>query len=686
MLKPWISKEILNKCKKRDAILKGISIENDPERLVILRNEYKKLRNEVTKDKRDSKKSYYSAYFEKNKLKSAEIWKGIRSIVNIKPSKLSTIKLLNENNNLVSDPRIISNVFNYYFSNVGPNIERKIPTAPGSFKDYFNKRDVNGKLLINSNNSSFFLIPTVPNEIEQLIDALDVKKSTGPNSIPVYILKLLKPFFSFWLSQLINLSFNSGIFPDILKTAKVTPLHKKECKLNFQNYRPISLLSVFSKFFEKSMYSRIYSYLVKNEFIYEKQFGFRSNYSTNHALLSITEHIKDLIDSGQYVCGIFVDLEKAFDTVNHQILCEKLNYYGLRGNVNRLIQSYLSNRKQFVSINGFDSDLRNLSCGVPQGSSLGPLLFLIYINDFRLCLDKTKSGHFADDTYIIYSSKKLATIQTVVNYELKLVSKWLRLNKLSLNAGKTELIFFHSKQHALDYNDISIKFNSVKLTPVDYVKYLGIYIDKFLSWNYHILQLSKKLSRANGILSKLRHYVPMQTCLQVYYAIFYSHLVYGCSVWGLTSEANLKKVEILQRKCLRIMTFSDFRSHTNHLFIKHKILKVRDVVKLHQLKLGYEFLTNTLPTDFQKLFKFCSEFHDYETNSLFHVPSISTSTYGKLSIKYHCPVLWNSLFRRGLVVDNDKKNNVSVDQILSIHQFKWLLKKHFLHNYSSVEE
>ena len=224
----------------------------------------------------------------------------------------------------------------------------------GNFKDYFNVIDSHGKRIINPSNSSFFLTPTVPGEIEKLIDALDIKKSSGPNSIPVFILKISKPFFSFWLSQLINLSFSCGVFPDILKLAKITPLHKKECKFNFRNYRPISLLSVFSKNFEKTIYSRIYPYLIKNNLIFEKQFGFRSKYSTNHALLSITERIKELVDVGNYVCGIFIDLEKEFDTVNHRILGEKLNYYGLRGIVNKLFQSYLLYRKQFVSINGFN--------------------------------------------------------------------------------------------------------------------------------------------------------------------------------------------------------------------------------------------------------------------------------------------------------------------------------------------
>ena len=302
----------------------------------------------------------------------------------------------------------------------------------------------------------------------------------------------------------------------------------------------------------------------------------------------------ELVDTGHYVCGVFVDLEKAFDTVNHNILCEKLNYYGLRGNVNKLIQSYLGNRKQYVSLNGIDSETKNLNCGVPQGSSLGPLLFLLYINDFRLCLDVTESGHFADDTFIMYCSKKLKSIETIVNTELKLVSKWLRLNKLSLNSDKTKLIFFHSKRHTLNYDGISIKFNGKKLFPVDNIKYLGMYIDKYLSWNFHIQQLSQKLSRANGILSKLRHNAPIRTCLQVYYAIFYSHLIYGCNIWGLTTEENLNKIEVLQKKCLRIMTFSDFNSHTNHLFIDLKLLKVRDIIKSQQLKLVYEFYNKSV--------------------------------------------------------------------------------------------
>ena len=181
----------------------------------------------------------------------------------------------------------------------------------------------------------------------------------------------------------------------------------------------------------------------------------------------------------------------------------------------------------------------------------------------------------------------MKSIETVVNTELKQVSSWMKLNKLSLNSDKTQLIFFHSQRHVLNYDSISIKFNNKKLYPVDIIKYLGMYIDKYLSWDFHLMQLSKKLSRACGIISKLRYSAPIETCLQVYYAIFYSHLTYGCNIWGLTTEENLNKIEILQKKCIRIMTFSDFNSHTTPLFIDLKLLKIRDIIKFQQLKLVY---------------------------------------------------------------------------------------------------
>ena len=693
MQKPWITKEILSRCDERDSLLNELKSEDDPIRKKILRTNFNSLRNQITKEKRQSKKAYFAAEFEKNKNTVAAVWKSIRSLVNLKPGKKSSIKLMDEQQNIISDSTTIANIFNEHFSTLGAKVQEKIPRQEGSYNSYLNKRSPDGKPIINPDGHTFFLSPTKPDEISKIIDCLNLKKSTGPNGIPVFILKAFKDFCSFWLSKLINLCFENGEFPELLKLAKVIPLHKKESILNYLNYRPISLLSVFSKIYEKTIYSRVYSYLVKNNLIYNKQFGFRGNHSVNHAIISITEHIRSLIDKGEYVCGVFVDLEKAFDTVHHDILCDKIRTYGLRGNINKLLKSYLTNRKQYVSINGHDSEVRDVTCGVPQGSSLGPLLFLIYINDLRLCLSKTSCGHFADDTFIIFHSKKPKTIETIINTELKEIVKWLRLNKLSLNATKTELIFFHSPKHPLNYDNISIKMNGFKLTPVDYLKYLGMYLDKYLDWNHHIEDLSKKLSRANGILSKLRYNAPLDICLQVYYAIFYSYLNIGCNVWSFTSEKNIDDIQKLQNKCIRIMTFAPFRSNTDQSFIDLGLLKVREVIKTNQLKVVYDYYDQKLPTDLMSMFILSQDVHitnqvlNSALNKLIHIPAFDTVTYGRNSIRYHCAKLWNDMFPTGFIqVDADRKKDVHLSKINSIHYFKKILKKHFLYKYSADDE
>ena len=689
MLKPWITQEILTKCDKRDELLKKFKNEKNLDTANQIYKEYKLLRNQITADKRRGKKAHNIAQFEKNKNAISTVWKSIRSLVNMKPGKKSSIKLMDENSNVISDPKTIANTFNDHFSALGAKVQQKIPLEQGDFRDYLKKKGKDNKAVINPDGHCIFLSPTIPDEIEKIIDKLNASKSTGPNGIPVFILKAFKGFFSYWLSKLINLCFETGEFPSILKIAKVIPLHKKESVLNFLNYRPISLLSVFSKIYEKSIYVRIYSYLEKYGMIYSKQFGFRGNHSVNHAIISFTEHIRSLLDKGEFVCGIFVDLEKAFDTVHHDILCEKLKFYGLRGNVNKLIKSYLSNRKQFVSINGYDSEIKDVTCGVPQGSSLGPLLFLIYINDLRLCLSEASCGHFADDTFIVYNSKKPKTIETVINYELKKVTKWLRLNKLSLNAAKTEVIFFRSNRHSLDYDKISIKMNGFKLAPVDYIKYLGMYIDKNLDWNHHINELIKKLNRANGILSKLRYNTTLDICIQVYYAIFYSYLIYGCNVWGFTSEENISAIQVLQNKCIRIMTFAPYNSNVDQSFIDLKMLKVRDVIKLQQLKVVYDFHDKTLPDNLMDLFILSSNIHttnqtlNSALNNLIHIPKIKTVSYGNHSIRYHCAKLWNQMFRNGTFrVDSNQVNDVKLCQVNSVHYFKKKLKQHFLYEYS----
>ena len=265
--------------------------------------------------------------------------------------------------------------------------------------------------------------PATTLEIQKLIANLDINKSLGPNSLPVYIIKICNNVFAACLEKIANICFSTGIFPDFFKVAKVIPIFKKEDPLLCKNYRPISLLPIFSKILEKLIYDRMYNFIETNKLLSEKQFGFRKNHSTSHALISLTESIKKHLDERKKVAGVFIDLPKAFDTVNHKILCNKLSYYGFRGKSNDLIKSFLTNRKQFVSINGYDSTQLPITCGVPQGSTLGPLLFLLYINDLRFCLKHATASHFADDTCLTYASIKSSTLQTDLNYDLKKPNK-----------------------------------------------------------------------------------------------------------------------------------------------------------------------------------------------------------------------------------------------------------------------
>ena len=306
---------------------------------------------------------------------------------------------------------------------------------------------------------------------------MKANKASGPNCIPTNILKLFKKEFSKPLSDMINMSFNQGICPNILKIANVIPIHKKGDKLDCNNYRPISLLSNISKIFKKSMHICLVNFLRKNKLLFCHQFGFRSGYSVNHALTSLSELIRKALDEDKFACGVFIDLQKAFDTVDHNILLSKLYRYSVKGTPHQWFKSYLKGRQQYTTINHQKSSLSNIKYGVPQSSVLGPLLFLLYINDLSKAFVHSKVHHFADDTNFLYASHFLKNLNKTVNFDLSNLVQWLRANKISLNANKTEIVVFRSPTKQI-YKSLNFRLSGQKIKPKHCAKYLGVIIDE----------------------------------------------------------------------------------------------------------------------------------------------------------------------------------------------------------------
>jgi len=458
-----------------------------------------------------------------------------------------------------------------------------------------------------------------------------------------------------------------------MQHAKVIPLFKKGCPETVSNYRPISLLSVFSKITEKLMYKRLYHFLNVHEILYNLQFGFRASHSINHALVSLTESIKNSLDNKHFGCGIFIDLQKAFDTVNHQTLLNKLNHYGIRGKALAWFSSYLSNRTQCVSVNGHISSHLKVTCGVPQGSVLGPLLFLIYINDLPKSSKKVSFYLFADDTNIYFESENLSQLEKVVNNELKHIKKWLDVNKLALNVDKTNFIIFHSRQHSLS-KSVNIKIGKEHVKQAKYVKFLGLLLDENLSWRYHLSELRKKLARTSGIFLKIRHLLPTSVLVSLYYSLFASFLQYGIIVWGLTHDTFIKPIYILQKNVLKAITFKNSSSPSTPIFYDLKILKLYDLFHLKLLTLVYECMNLISPIFFHNFFDNLTSVHQYNTRQAckgdIFMTQKNTLQYGLRFIKYAGAKSWNEI-------------PAIIKQSRSVVIFCRELKQHFSTKYQS---
>ena len=437
------------------------------------------------------------------------------------------------------------------------------------------------------------------------------------------------------------MSLLSGDVPDDLKIAKVVPIYKKENPQIFGNYRPVSVLPCLSKILERLVYNRTYDFLSKHNILYNKQYGFRTNHSTYMAVLDFVNDISRAIDNGMYTIGIFMDLSKAFDTIDHNILLSKLYHYGFRGKTQEWFRNYLCNRTQYVSYNRVSSQTENIKCGVPQGSILGPLLFILYMNDICNTSKILKTILFADDTTVFCSHKDIATLCTTINNELKEVCNWFKANKLSLNAKKTNLMFLGTRFQTKNIDDrYAVFLDGCKLTRNKEAKFLGITIDENFAWKNQINKLCKLCARNIGVLNKVKHFLPEHSMYQLYCSLVQPYLNYGLLLWGNANKESISKVFKIQKRALRVISNSPYLSHSKPLFDKYKTLNIFDLYKKETGICMYKYKQDMLPQSFDGIFTEHQANHKYNTRnkSDYQLPIHKVRTILNVGPKF-----WNEL-------------------------------------------
>ena len=438
------------------------------------------------------------------------------------------------------------------------------------------------------------------------------------------MLKALHTSITYPLCHIFNASLSEGSFPEKMKIAEVIPLYKGKDMDLMINYRPISLLITLSKLLEKVMYTRLYGYLESQKLLYPSQYGFRSKRSCEQAITELVGNILQSKNRNDHCASVFLDLSKAFDTLDHTILLQKLERYGIRGIALEWFRSYLKDRSLVAKITTGPNTIVKLESykityGAAQGSCLGPLLFIIFMNDIHLLPVYSNIILFADDTTIFNSHKSLKFLKYMLEHDLSLMMNWFKANALSLNLDKTVGMKFwdSSKTFTLKVDDMAINM-------MNCVKFLGVHIDSNLTWQNHTTHLIEKLQTNRWMLSLGKHLLDQHCLKNIYYSHIHSHITYGLSVWGsMITQQKVHEIFNIQKQCIRLITRQKKDVDPTCLFNKLRIPKIKDIIHIAMCKLGHNISHKHYPSLILNLFdKFGGQkSHRYPTRNK-HVSNV----------------------------------------------------------------
>ena len=636
---PWMTDEIRKEQKNRDKLKKrwieSGHTPNSPEHIA-----YKKIRNRVVIMVRTARRNSTQKKCEETKGDSGKMWKVINQAMNSKPKpdispNFIEVRTADGVTKKVKDKLEIANEMNRQFVEMGANLAKKLNTTEANFTDYLPYP--------NPNYERFILYLITEPEVRKLIQELDINKSVGIDEIPAKILKWSASILVPILTKLFNKCILGGIYPDSLKIARVKPIFKGGNKNDTTTYRPISILPQINRLFEKLLRDRLYDF-VKDK-LYRKQFGFRPKNSTDHPVLDLKETILENCSKKLVSCILFLDLKKAFDSVSHKILLEKLKYYGVKGTALNLFQSYLSNRKQVTGIDDYVSVLDLIEWGVPQGSVLGPLLFLIFINDIPHASD-LGTWLFADDTALVLSACNILLLQSKMNCQVDKVHDWLLANRLSVHyVDKSKYMLINKNINTSVDDDFELKMGDHIIDRTKSYRYLGLLVDEKFSWGIQINEICWKLSQVAGIILKTRSLLSKEAMMLVYHSLVGSKLRYGLICWATAAKSLLDKVNVAHNKIITYLTFSKRCSRMWPLYCQFKVLPLDLLIQIEQAKTMFKFENKQLPPVFDNYFKKPS--HQYNTRfastqNNFQLVRI-TSAPEKSLLKYYGPKVWANI-------------------------------------------